>query len=113
MQRILIHIAVALVAFTIGVTTASILGGLFGARTSRHSERSVYVAPPMPDEHPHCPTMRFKAMPVAPVAPDAPLPPDAPAAPKVSKEARIRIRLPDGTIRIIESHTVESTERKF
>ncbi|HYH84348.1 MAG TPA: hypothetical protein VEX60_02635 [Pyrinomonadaceae bacterium] len=110
MRRILVHIAVALVAFTIGVTTASILGGLFGARANRHYERSVHVAPPMPAEYPSCPSKRFKAVPVPPVAPVAPIPP---VAPKASKETRIRIRRPDGTVRVIELQTEESAERKF
>ena len=116
MHRILIRIAVALVAFTIGVATASILAGIFGARTERQSERSVYIAPPMPAEHPSCPSKRFKAMPAppgAPVAPEAPLPPDAPAAPKLSKKTRIHIRNSDGTVRVIELQTEENAGKQF
>jgi hypothetical protein len=113
MRRILIHTAVALVAFTIGLAAASIFGGIFGARTQRHCERSVYVAPPMSVEHPSCRAKRFKAVPaIPPIEPVAPAPPVAPTAPKVSKETRIRIRRPDGTVRVIELHTEESAGKQ-
>jgi hypothetical protein len=116
MHRTLVRIAVALVTFTLGMATASILGGLFGAPAERQSNRSVYVAPPMPAEHPSCPSRRFKAMPAppgAPVAPEAPVPPDAPAAPKVSKQTRIHIRHSDGTVRVIELQTEENAGKQF
>jgi len=114
MRRFLIHMVIALVAFTVGVTAASIFGGVFGTRTKRHSERSVYVAPPMPAEHRSCPSKRFEVVPVPPVAPVAPVtpaPPVAPTAPKASKETRIRIRRPDGTVRVIELQTEESAKQ--
>lgn len=111
MHRILIRTAVAVFAFTMGLTAVSIFGGIFGTPTERSYERSIYVAPPMSDaEHPACPSRRLKAVPVPPVAPIAPVAPDAP---KMSKKIRMQIRLHDGTVRVIESQTEESAEKHF
>jgi hypothetical protein len=122
MHRFLIRPTIALVAFIIGVTVASVFGGLFGTR-SQHRCVGVgldaYVAtPPMPAEHHSCPSMRHfsdmpapPAMPALPAMAEPPAPPAAPAPPKFEKSMRVRVRATDGTVREVETKTEKDAEQ--
>lgn len=116
MRRFLIRLTIALVAFIVGVTTASIFGGLFGARSQhRCVERDAYVAPPpMPAEHHSCPSMHHLDMHAPPAMPAAPAmaePPAAPEPPKFEKNMRIRVRTADGTVKEVEIKTEKVAEQ--
>lgn len=111
MRRFLIHLAIALVAFVVGVTAATILGGFSGLRAQQHrcagGDEAPFVAPlpPMPAEHRSCPMHRF----------DIPAPPEPPAAretPKSDKAMHIRVRAADGTVEQIEIKTGKDAEQQ-
>src|SRR5438045_6773654 len=108
MRRHLIRLAIALVAFIIGVTAATVLGGTFGQRAQRRClerDRDAYVAPPpMPAEHHSCPAHRFDI-------PAPPEPPAAPEPPKFEKRMRIRARAADGTAKEVEIKTGKDAEQ--
>src|SRR5947209_15426308 len=97
MRRFLIRLAIALVAFIVGVTAAAVFGGIFGQRAQRRcleSDREAYVAPPpMPAEHHNCPAHQFEIRAL-------PEPPAAPETPKVEKNMHIRVRAADGTVKV-------------
>jgi hypothetical protein len=99
MRRLLIHLAVALVAFVVGVKLAWAFGLLFGACSSAEEVRPVYAAPVVVSA-PRCKT---KAAPR--VYMEAPPPPAPPAAPQPPKQTRVTVRSPDGTVRVIETQT--------
>lgn len=111
MRRFLIRLAIALVAFIVGVTAATVAGGLFGLRAQRRcveGDRGAYVAPPAPPaEHHSCPVRRFDI----PAPPEPPAPPAAPEPPKVEKRTRIRVRSADGTVKVIEIKTEKDAEQ--
>jgi len=97
MRRLLTHLAVALVAFVIGVKLAWAFGALFGPAVSTEDVRPVYVAPR---------AVKVRSCPTAPrVEFDVPPPPPAPAPPaarRSSKQTRIVIRRDDGTVQVVE-----------
>ena len=116
MRQMILRIAIALVAFGAGVTVSAIYNAIFGSSpvTNRYnyirtepmkrggcskSFRSVSDLPPPPP----APVI------VAPAVPDVPPPP---AAPKPTIKKRVTVKLPDGTVNVVES-TVETRERKF
>ncbi|PYS84372.1 MAG: hypothetical protein DMF67_05235 [Acidobacteria bacterium] len=105
MRRFLIRLTIALVAFIVGVTAASIFGGLFGPRAQHRCVGvglDTYVAtPPMPAEHHSCPMHRF----------DIPAPPAAPEPPKFEKSMRVRVRAADGTVKEVEIKTEKDAEQ--
>ena len=105
MRRFLIRLAIALVAFIVGVTAATLFAGLFGQRAQRRCverDRGAYVAPPAPPaEHHSCPVRRF----------DIPAPPAAPEPPKVEKRTRIRVRSADGTVKEVVIKTEKDAEQ--
>ena len=114
MRRFLIHLAIALIAFIVGVTAATVLGGLFGLRAQQHrcagGDRGAFVAPlppPAPAEHYSCPAHRFDA----PAPPVPPAPPAAPEPPKVEKTTRVRVRAADGTVKEVEIKTEKVAEQ--
>ena len=111
MRRYLIRLAIALVAFIIGVTAATVLGGIFGPRTQHRcvgGDRSAFVAPPpMPAEHHSCPAHRFDT----PAPPEPPAPPAVPAPPKFEKSMRMRVRAADGTVKDVEVKTEKDAEQ--
>jgi hypothetical protein len=111
MRRFLIRLAIALVAFIVGVTAAAVFGGIFGQRAQRrcpNSDSEAYVAPPpMPAEYHSCPAHQFeiRALPVPPA------PPAAPEPPKFERRMRIRVRAADGAVREVEIKTVKDAEQ--
>jgi hypothetical protein len=108
MRRFLIRLTIALVAFVVGVTAASIFGSLFGPRTQHRCVGvglDAYVAtPPMPAEHHSCPMHRFDI-------PAPPAPPAAPEPPKFEKSMRVRVRAADGTVKEVEIKTGKDAEQ--
>jgi hypothetical protein len=111
MRRFLIRLAIALVAFIVGVTAATIFGGLFGLRAQRRcvggglGPGTYVVAPaPLPAEHRSCPVRRFDI-------PEPPAPPAAPEPPKLEKRTRIRVRSADGTVKEVVIKTEKDAEQ--
>jgi hypothetical protein len=102
MRRLLLHLAVALFSFVVGLSAASAVGALFGT-----SHGPAGVAPALAKPRGGCPN----ASRLAPDVPDVPAPPAAPAPPKQTKRTRVVIRRPDGTVRIIK--TEESAAKNF
>lgn len=95
MRRLLIHLAVALVAFVVGVKLAWAFGLLFGAAPKPEEVRPAYAAPIVIS----APSCKTKAAPrVYMEAPPAP-----PAAPQPPKQTRVVIRRPDGTVQVVET----------
>src|ERR687888_1624212 len=118
MRRFLIRLAIALVAFIVGVTAATVASGLFGPRAQHRClgdgaglgpGPGAYVAPaPLPAEHHSCPAHRFD---IIPAPPEPPAPPAAPEPPKLEKRTRIRVRSADGTVKVIEIKTEKDAEQ--
>ncbi|HYY95285.1 MAG TPA: hypothetical protein VE713_12270 [Pyrinomonadaceae bacterium] len=108
MRRFLIHLAIALVAFIVGVTAATVFGGFSGLRVQHRcagGDRGVFVAPPpVPAEHRSCPAHRFDI-------PAPPLPPAPPDAPKSERTMRIHVRAADGTVKEVEIKTDKDAEQ--
>lgn len=120
MRRFLIHLAIALVAFVVGVTAAAVFGGFSGLRVQHRctgGDRGAFVAPlPMPTEHRSCPAHRFDIpAPPEPPAPPAvsavPAVPAVPAAPKSERVMRIHVRAADGTVKEVEIKTDKDAEQ--
>ena len=111
MRRLLIHLAVALVAFTVGVALAAAFGVSLTHRTKRGCGKSVYMAappPPPPSFKKSCPnTPRFEALPAPPA------PPAEPAAPKKLTEKRVRVRRDGNTVEVIELQTEAPAAKRF
>jgi hypothetical protein len=115
MRRFLIHLAIALVAFVVGVTAATILGGFNGLRARQQhrcagGDSSAFVAPlpPAAAEHRSCPMHRFDI----PAPPEPPAPPAAPEAPKSDKTMRMRVHVADGSVKEIEIKTDKDAEQQ-
>jgi hypothetical protein len=89
MRRLLLRFSVALVAFFVGITTATVFAAIFGIGASRESTRPVYL----PTRTYGCKSQRFMR--------EQPPPP----APQTMKPSRFIIHNQDGTIRVIESET--------
>jgi hypothetical protein len=110
MRRHLIRLAIALVAFILGVTAATVFGGRLGPRTQHRcvgGDRSAFVVPPpVPAEHHSCPAHRFEI----PAPPEPPAPPAVPEPPKSGK-MRIRVRAADGTVKEVEIKTDKDAEQ--
>lgn len=105
MRRLLIHLAVALVAFVVGVKLAWAFGAVFGAAVKLEEVRPVYAAPPAVMSAPSCKT--------APrIVIEAPAPPP-PAERKSSKQTRVVVRRPDGTVQVIETQREPAAKSKF
>lgn len=101
MRRLLLHLAVALLAFIIGVATATAFAGLLGARVS--SERGKRFHAPRTHKSYSCPSRtRF----VREVPEEKPV---------QEKRMRVVIRKSDGTthMQFVESENVEKTVREF
>jgi hypothetical protein len=111
MRRFLIHLAIALFAFVVGVTAAAVFGGFSGLRVQHRctgGDRGAFVAPPpMPSEHRSCPAHRFDI----PAPPEPPAPPAVPAAPKSERVMRIHVRATDGTVKEVEIKTDKDAEQ--
>jgi hypothetical protein len=120
MRRFLIHLAIALFAFIVGVTAATVFGGFSGLRVQHRcagGDRGVFVAPPpAPAEHRSCPAHRFDipappAPPALPALPEPPAPPTATVAPKSERTMRIHVRAADGTVKEVEIKTGKDAEQ--
>jgi hypothetical protein len=101
-----LRIVIALVTFGAGVATSTVFSAVFGSSSS--TTRYGYVRPAH-GKRP-CPNSRqlMSELPPPPVAPAAPVLPPPP--PKPTEKKRVTIKLPDGTVQVIESR-VEA--RKF
>ena len=98
MPQMFLRIVIALVTFGAGVATSTVFSAVFGSSSS--TTRYGYVSPAR-GKRP-CPNSRqfmseFPPPPVAPVAPELPPPP------KPTEKKRVTIKLPDGTVQVIES----------
>jgi len=99
MRRLLIHLAVALVAFVVGVKLAWAFGLVFGPSAQPGDVRPVYA--PVVVSAPSC---RAKAAPRVSIgAPVPPAPPAPPAAPRPPQQTRVVISRPDGSVRVVET----------
>lgn len=117
MRRFLIRLIIALAAFVVGVTAATVFGNNFGRRAQQHrcvgGDTGAFVAPlppPAPAEHHSCPAHRFD-IPAPPEPPAPPAPPAAPQPPKFEKTMRIRVRAADGTAKDVEIKTEKGAEQ--
>jgi hypothetical protein len=108
MRRLLIHLAVALAAFVVGVKLAWAFGAVFGSAVKPEDVRPVSVAPVVMSA-PSCKT----APRIVIEAPAPPAPPARPAAPKSTKQTRVVIRRPDGTVHVVETQTEPAAKGKF
>lgn len=97
MRRLLIHLAVALVAFVAGVKLTWAFGLLFGAAAKPEDVRPAYSAPVVIS----APSCKAKAAPRVRI--EAPPPP--PAAPLPPRPTRVVVRRPDGTVQVVETQT--------
>lgn len=101
MRRLLFHLAVALLAFVIGVATATAFAGLLGVRAGSERVKRVYA--PRPHKTYSCPSKsRFVRE-----APETP--------PAQKKSMRVVIRNEDGTtkMQIVESEKDVKTVKQF
>ncbi len=89
MRRLLIHLAVALTAFVVGVKLAWAFSAVFGSAVKPEDVRPVTVAPVVMSA------------------------PSCKAAPKSTKHARVVIRRPDGTVHVVETQTEPAAKSKF
>ena len=99
MPQMFLRIVIALVTFGAGVATSTVFSAVFGSSSSPTRYESVR---PAHGRRP-CPNSRqfmseFPPPPAAPVAPELPPPP-----PKPTEKKRVTIKLPDGTVQVIES----------
>lgn len=119
MRRFTLHLIVAFLAFVVGVTAATLLGGLFGhGKTHRSRGHHIYVEKKIQHAEPparqyDCPYSRgMSELPVPPssewdAAIEEPMPPPPPpTATSPSKEVRIRVRRADGTWEVVEPGNV-------
>jgi hypothetical protein len=103
MRSFLFRSSVALVAFLVGVTTAAAFAALFGIGALRERARPSYA--PQPPRTYSCPSQRRSQR-------EAPEPPPPPAAPSAPQQTRVVIHGPDGAVRVVESQTTTTTERR-
>ena len=104
MRRFALLLLVALITFLAGVTAANLLGGRVGHRGHRHRFRRAYV-----ERHGDtartsgCPYSRgLSELPAPAELPDAPEAPPAPAGVKSSKDIRVAVTMPDGTVKVVK-----------
>ena len=97
MRRFLLRFVIALVTFAAGVAAATVLGGLLGWGSKGECRKAAYVAPPPPPPAAHSCPNAFRLLSPPPPPPPAPLPP------KATKLTRVRITLPDGSVRVVET----------
>ena len=105
MWRVLIRLAVALVAFVVGVGLTRAFGVVLGPGAAREEVREVYVAPKV---------VKMRSCPTAPRAPEAPeAPPAPPAVAAPRKQTRVVIRRPDATAQVVETQSAPAARDKF
>ncbi len=109
MRRLLLHLAIALIAFVIGITTAMMFGAFSGPREAKAPCAPVVQfepPPPLPGVRGHFPFTHE----LPPLPPLPPAPPAAPLPPESPQRARIVIRRGDGSVQVIESQTEKRVE---
>ena len=101
MPQMFLRIVIALVTFAAGVATSTVFSAVFGGSSS--TSRYEYVRPAH-GKRP-CPNSRqfMSEFPPPPVTPAAPVAPELPPPPKPTEKRRVTIKLPDGTVQVIES----------
>lgn len=100
MPQMFLRIVIALVTFGAGVATSTVFSAVFGSSSSptRHeSVRPARVKRPCPNSR------QFMSEFPPPVVPAAPVAPELPPPPKPTEKKRVTIKLPDGTVQVIES----------
>ena len=103
MRRYLLRAFIALFAFAAGVAAATLFGGWLGLNSLTERPRAVHVS----SEPRSCPSKRRLE---APLPPEPPLPTVAPLPPDAGREMRFSVRMPDGTVRVIEMKADEKVE---
>ena len=103
MSRMLLRLAIALVTFAAGVATATVFSAVFGVTPA--SSFNEMKRPDPPRRRP-CPHSRPSLSELPP------LPEMAPAMPAMSEpviKKRVTIKLPDGSVQVVESRVVEQS----
>ena len=104
MRRYLLRAFIALFAFAAGVAAATLFGGWLGLNSLTERHRAVHVS----SQPRSCPSKQRLE---APLPPEPPLPPVVvPVPPNEGREMRFSVRLPDGTVRVIEMKAGEKVE---
>lgn len=98
MPQMFLRIVIALVTFGAGVATSTVFSAVFGGASS--TTRHEYVRPAH-GKRP-CPNSRQFMSELPPPPPVAPVAPELPPPPPTEKK-RVTIKLPDGTVQVIES----------
>ena len=118
MRHHLLRLAIAIIAFIVGVTTAAIFGASFAPRARQSAHVYVGAPPPAKLRSRSCPQTLpapqvLGELPAPPEPPAAPEPPPPPALAKPSGSVRVVVRRPDGTVQVIEeSRTEQSVEHQ-
>lgn len=99
MPQMFLRIVIALVTFGAGVATSTVFSAVFGAASSTTRYESVR---PARGKRP-CPNSRQFMSEFPPSPPVAPVAPELPPPPKPTEKKRVTIKLPDGTVQVIES----------
>ena len=111
MRRMVLHIIVAILAFVVGVTAATLLSGHSGHGKHNRRFHKRYVERIGHSERParqyDCPYSRgMSELPAPPEVSDVPAPPPPPGV-KSSKDGRVMVRRADGTWQAVEPGSVE------
>lgn len=101
MSRLLIRFSVALIAFVVGIVTTGAFAALFGLGVARESGNPNYT--PRVEKRLSCPSQRSVS--------ELPEPPPPPA-PRPAQQERVVIRNADGSVRVIESQSGVTVERR-
>ena len=105
MRRFTLLLLVALITFLAGITTANLLGGRIGHRRHRFHRVDVERHELRGDtaRTSGCPYSRgLSELPASAELPDAPEAPPSPAGVKSSKDIRVVVTMPDGTVREVK-----------
>ncbi len=106
MPQMFLRIVIALVTFGAGVATSTVFSAVFGSSSS--ATRNEYVRPARGKKP--CPNSRQFMSELPPPPPAAPVAPELSPPPKPTEKKRVTIKLPDGTVQVIESRV---EQRKF
>lgn len=107
MSRTLLRLAIALVTFAAGVATATVFSAVFGVTPASSFNEMKRSDPPRRRPCPHS-RQSLSELPPLPEMPAAPeFPPAMPAMPEPVIKKRVTIKLPDGSVQVVESRVVE------
>lgn len=101
MSRTLLRLAIALVTFAAGVATATVFSAVFGVTPASSFNEMKRSDPPRRRPCPHS----RQSLSELPAAPE--FPPAMPAMPEPVIKKRVTIKLPDGSVQVVESRVVE------